>query len=657
MKTLSLIFSLLLISISSFDTKACSPYGIPLITHTIVGNDLNVTVTSTSSWSCTFEFELELICSAANFTGNANFTNTPTISKPSPANLNYPVYTIDISSLCPGTTYKYRVREKHTNYSYWSNWSAVNEFTVPGPPFLVELTADPVAICPPQCTDLTASYQNNCGPVTLSWSNGAGNVNSQNVCPTQETTYTVTGSVNVPFCPIPITESSAVTIEIDIPAEPGIASLMPNPICKGDSTTVTVIDYYGNIQWEISNSQNGPFIDIPGAINDVETLGPFYDDVYFRARSFTCTEEYSNVIHLDVLEDPIADFNFNDACHTYATNFTDQSTDANPFVEWDWDFGDGNNSAAQNPSYTYGSQGEYTVTLISTTSFGCKDTTSQDVIVYPTPVPSFIGSDLSGCGPICPDLSSTSTVEAPSSIVEYQWSLSNGMSQNSDESTFNPCVDNNTSATIFLGAELTVITETGCSATISETNYIEVYHNPVADFSFFPFDADILDPIITFTNSSINASIYNWIIESYGATQVENPVIEFPNDQQGNYDVMLSASTEMGCADTAYAIVPIKDVILFYIPNTFTPDGDDYNETFQPIFTSGFDPMDFHLMIFNRWGEVIFESYDASRGWDGTYGASSDRLVKDGTYVWRIEFKEVMSDKRHTHHGHVNIIR
>jgi gliding motility-associated-like protein len=649
-------FVLTVIFISQ-NSLACSPYGTPLATHTIVGNNLNITVTSTSSWSCTFNFQLELICAQANFTGTPNYTNTPTISKPNNQNMNYPVYTIDISTLCPGTTYKYRVRERHPNYNYWSNWSAVYEFTVPGPPFLVELTANPVAICPPQCTDLTASYQNNCGPVTLSWSNGAGNVFTQNVCPTEETTYTVTGSVQVPMCPIPITESATVTVGVDIPAEPGIASLTPNPICRGESTTVSVIDYYGNLQWEISTSPNGPFNDIPGATNEVETFGPFFDDVYFRVRSFTCTEEFSNVIHLQVLNDPVADFNFTNACHTYPTSFTDLSSDPYPFVEWDWNFGDGNSSGAQNPSHTYGTQGEYTVTLISTTLYGCKDTTSKQVTVYPTPVPSFNGIELSGCGPICPQLVSTSTVAAPSSIVAYQWSLSNGMSQVSTDPEFMPCIENNTSSTIFLGAQLTVVTETGCSATLNEPNYIEVYHNPVADFSFYPFDADILDPTITFTNNSLYHSSHNWLIEGYGVTQVNDPIIEFPNNQQGNYDVTLAVATEMGCADTAYAVVPIKDVILFYIPNTFTPDGDDYNETFQPIFTSGFDPMDFHLMIFNRWGEVIFESYDASRGWDGTYGASSARIVRDGTYIWRIEFKETMSDKRHTHHGHVNIIR
>ena len=85
-------------------------------------------------------------------------------------------------------------------------------------------------------------------------------------------------------------------------------------------------------------------------------------------------------------------------------------------------------------------------------------------------------------------------------------------------------------------------------------------------------------------------------------------------------------------------------------------DQDEFNETFGPVFTSGFDPYDYHLTVFNRWGEVVFESYDAMFGWDGTY-PSGGELCQDGVYVWKIDFKETMSDKRHSEIGHVNVLR
>jgi gliding motility-associated-like protein len=92
------------------------------------------------------------------------------------------------------------------------------------------------------------------------------------------------------------------------------------------------------------------------------------------------------------------------------------------------------------------------------------------------------------------------------------------------------------------------------------------------------------------------------------------------------------------------------------VPNAFTPDGDAFNQTFIPVFSSGCAPYDknYHLMIFNRWGELLFESYDYQVGWDGTYGG---QLVQDGVYVWKIIVKRTGVDKRETLVGHVTLIR
>jgi len=121
---------------------------------------------------------------------------------------------------------------------------------------------------------------------------------------------------------------------------------------------------------------------------------------------------------------------------------------------------------------------------------------------------------------------------------------------------------------------------------------------------------------------------------------------------------MLIAYSPAGCVDTAYSTIQIYEDLIFYIPNTFTPDNDDYNPTFQPIFTAGYDPYDYTLLIFNRWGEIVFESHNTEIGWDGTYGSNDEiDLVQDGTYTWKIEFKTTRNDERVMRVGHVNIIR
>jgi gliding motility-associated-like protein len=93
---------------------------------------------------------------------------------------------------------------------------------------------------------------------------------------------------------------------------------------------------------------------------------------------------------------------------------------------------------------------------------------------------------------------------------------------------------------------------------------------------------------------------------------------------------------------------------LIYIPNTFTPDGNENNNTWLPVFTSGFDPTDFYLTIFNRWGELVFKSYDSTAAWDGTY---NNTMCQDGTYTWIIVYGDKNTDKETLIKGNVILIR
>lgn len=94
--------------------------------------------------------------------------------------------------------------------------------------------------------------------------------------------------------------------------------------------------------------------------------------------------------------------------------------------------------------------------------------------------------------------------------------------------------------------------------------------------------------------------------------------------------------------------------LLFYIPNSFTPDGNEHNNDFRFVFTSGFDPFDFHIAIFNRWGEVIFESYDSSDYWDGTY---NNIPCSSGSYIYHVEFGDIKNGTKYQFTGSTTIIR
>lgn len=89
-----------------------------------------------------------------------------------------------------------------------------------------------------------------------------------------------------------------------------------------------------------------------------------------------------------------------------------------------------------------------------------------------------------------------------------------------------------------------------------------------------------------------------------------------------------------------------------YVPNTFTPNGDERNQTFKPSISSSVLPSNYSLKIYNKWGQLIFESRDFEVGWDGTYGTY---LVQNGIYVWKMDFD---IGKKHYHEiGHVQVIK
>jgi gliding motility-associated-like protein len=109
-----------------------------------------------------------------------------------------------------------------------------------------------------------------------------------------------------------------------------------------------------------------------------------------------------------------------------------------------------------------------------------------------------------------------------------------------------------------------------------------------------------------------------------------------------------------GCIDTTYATVTIQEDNFLYVPNTFTPDGDEFNNVFIPCVSDSFDPQSYTLFIFNRWGELIFESNDINIGWNGTYNG---KLQQDGIYTWKILLKAKDIANIKEYHGHVLLMR
>ena len=203
---------------------------------------------------------------------------------------------------------------------------------------------------------------------------------------------------------------------------------------------------------------------------------------------------------------------------------------------------------------------------------------------------------------------------------------------------------------------LTGTTANNCVTSKTEYDLICVEALPVAEFTSSQFTMPNSNTTCEFSNFSTGAFNYTWTFGD-GANSVEtSPTHTYPNNEYVDYFITLIAYSPSGCTDTATLKVNVVEQLLYYIPNTFTPDGDEVNQTFLPVFSSGIDIYEFTLLIFNRWGELIFESHDASKGWNGRYG-NEGNLVQDDTYVWKILYKEKNSQQRHVEVGHVNVLK
>jgi len=228
--------------------------------------------------------------------------------------------------------------------------------------------------------------------------------------------------------------------------------------------------------------------------------------------------------YITITPPPVA--GFSSATNGFQATFTNSSSNA---TTYNWAFGDGGTSNAANPTHTYAADGTYTVTLTATGPCGT-NTFSQLVTIITPPLASFTASPTSGCGPLSVQFDNTSTVNA----TTFAWSFPGGTPSSSAEE--NPLVVYSTPGTYSVTL---VASNSAGSNTATQTNYITVNPGPTAGFSSTTngFEA-------TFTNTSSNATTYNWAFGDGNTSNTTNPVHTYGND--GTYTVTLTATGPCG---------------------------------------------------------------------------------------------------------------
>lgn len=292
--------------------------------------------------------------------------------------------------------------------------------------------------------------------------------------------------------------------------------------------------------------------------------------------------------------------------------------------------------AASSPAVS----GIYTLSVKNASN--CSASGTVQVTVYPLPAGSITSSIDRHCIPFCSVLSLKTAATNNAPIVSTSFSDGTAYSGSSDSICFNRA------GTYTVSARFT--DSRGCSA--KSELLIHAYPLPLADFEYSPPRPVAGFEPVHFTNTSSGEQItqWNWFFDAAGEAKV---LLQHPSrvyDDAGSHPVAMIVTNAWGCSDTAVKYINVFSDFSLYVPNAFTPDGDQLNEIFQP---KGIGIGAYELQVFNRWGELIFSSTDFTRGWDGTY---KGQPCKVDTYAWKISLQNTFGQTRKTE-GHVSLIR
>lgn len=428
-----------------------------------------------------------------------------------------------------------------------------------------------VAICEGDSTTISVS-----GAGSYLWSNGETN-SSFSVSPSITTTYNVTGT-DASNC----TGTGQVTVTVNsLP----VVSSDNVAVCEGSSVQIqaTGADTYTWFPATYLSSSTGQTVTFSPGTTTVYTITGISAAGCSSTTTVTATANPNPVVEAG-----------NNITECEGNQIILSATGAGIDGNYIWDNGATDHVAFIPP---VGST-VYTVTGI--TSNGCTGTDFLTVTIETIPQLAFTVSQNQNCAPAEAVFSNTGDAG-----VSCNWIFDNGKTAAGcgDVTQLFP------SPGVY-GATLTVESSNGCLAALYQDSMVVVDANPIASFTQSPAVVNTTNTLVNFTNNSSGATSYSWSFgdETGTVSSEASPSHNYPEEVE-RYTVRLVAVSEAGCTDTVYSSVRIQEDLIFYIPNSFTPDNDEFNQIFQPVFTSGFDPFDYTLIIFKTDGVKKYLSH------------------------------------------------
>ena len=411
-------------------------------------------------------------------------------------------------------------------------------------------------------------------------------------------------------------------------------------ICQGDSTNVQSVGTFTSIAWNTGSTSISIQVNAPGIYSAIAT------------NANGCTEQDS----MEVFQNPTVYFGFSDSiCAGSTYIFNGQSLNlAGTFIDTLQNIlgcdsivtlqlslvqpssSSISASICAGDTYDFNGQslsvsGQYSVTIPSV--FGCDSIVQLTLTVNPLPVVTV--QDTMVC------VNTPLTLFA-SGALTYVWDVPQNPNGSISVSPAQTSVYN-----------VSGIDALGCVSAVASLT-VTIDPTPIPNFYIDPDKVEIDNPTISIYNVTSGNNQSTWTIQGSSFVNNQSSFVYSLPYQEGTYTVQLISETALGCSDSLQLTATVSDNVALYVPNTFTPDGEEFNTVFLPIFSTGFTPMNYRLSIFDRWGGTIFESANHLIGWDGRLDFV---MCPDGIYNYQIRYTKKDGESPIVIDGHVTLLR
>lgn len=451
-------------------------------------------------------------------------------------------------------------------------------------------------------------------------------------------------SPGVYFITHTVTTSGSCTSSVEdtiVVNEKPVASFTSGNACSGVSMQFTDQSVNTIVGWSW-NFGDGSIAGIANPAHSYATPGSYAVTLIVQ-NNFSCSDTF--VSSVEVSGSPLADFTHNITCLGTPVSFFDASTvpAGDTIVAWNWFFGDGATSVLEEDQHTFTDYTDtFMVTFVVTTSDGCTDTIQKPVPTLPIVEFDFSPSVVNGCAPLEVVFTDLSVTTGASTIVGWVWNFDDGHLSFGE----NPVHVYPDSGNYFVSLQLT--TSDGCVFSDTLDFPITVYPQPVPGFEPEPYVTNLYQPDVQINDQSAGAMLWEYAFGDGYYSNESNPLHTYY--EPGTYTIMQIVTNSFGCRDTFERNIVIEEVTTFFAPNAVSPDGNGLNDVF---YVTGSNILNIHWMVFDRWGERIFDGYSISEGWDCTHKGEK---VKQDVYVWKAEVEYTNGDIKE-YYGHVTVLR